>query len=150
MTLVKYNPFRGFDSLAKRMNDFISDFEKDSAFRDFGFGSSRFLPVTDIREDDKYIYISAEIPGIGKENIKVTINDDNVLQIRGEKKFEDKKENESYIRMERVFGEFTRSFILPDNVKDDQIKAKFENGVLNITLEKVEPSKPKEIEVSIN
>ncbi|ROL58096.1 Hsp20/alpha crystallin family protein [Bacteroidetes/Chlorobi group bacterium ChocPot_Mid] len=150
MALVKYNPFRGFDALAKRMNDFISDFEQDSFFRDLNFGSSRFLPVTDIKEDEKHIYITAEIPGISKENIKVTINDDNILQIRGEKKHEEKKENESYIRMERVFGEFTRSFVLPDNVKEDKIKAKFENGVLNITLEKVEPSKPKEIEVSIN
>ncbi len=150
MTLVKYNPFRGFDSLAKRMNDFMSDFDKDSMFRDFNIGSGRFLPVTDIREDEKHIFISAEIPGLGKDNIKVTISDDNVLQIRGEKKHEEKKENESYIRMERVFGEFTRSFILPENVKDDKIKAKFENGVLNITLEKIEPSKPKEIEISIN
>jgi len=150
MTLVKYNPFRGFDSLSKRMNDFMSDFDKDSVFRDFNFGNSRFLPVTDIREDEKHIYISAEIPGISKDNIKVTISDDNVLQIRGEKKHENKEENESYIRMERVFGEFTRSFVLPENVKDDKIKAKFENGVLNITLEKIEPSKPKEIEISIN
>jgi len=148
MTLVKYNPFRGFDSLAKRMNDFVSDFERDSIFRDFNFGSNRFLPATDIREDEKHIYISADIPGISKENIKVTINDDNVLQIRGEKKHEEKKESESYIRMERVFGEFMRSFILPENVKDDKIQAKFENGVLNITLEKIEPVKPKEIEVS--
>lgn len=150
MTLVKYNPFRGFDTLAKRMNDLMSDFEKDSFFRDINFGSRSFLPVTDIKEDEKNIYITAEIPGIDKENIKVTINEDNVLQIRGEKKHEEKKESESYIRMERVFGEFSRSFILPDNVKEDSIKAKFENGVLNITLEKVEPSKPKEIEVSIN
>jgi HSP20 family protein len=150
MALVKYNPFRGFDSLAKRMNDFMGDFENDSLFRDTMYGSRSFVPQVDIKEDDKHIYLAAEIPGLKKEDIKVTINDDNILQIRGEKKYEDKKENESYVRMERSFGEFTRSFMLPDNVKDDKIKAKFDNGVLNITLEKTEPSKPKEVEISIS
>lgn len=150
MTLVKYNPFRGFDTLAKRMNDFIGEFERDSFFRTGNLGNRAFLPAVDIKEDDKNIYLKAEIPGIRKEDIKVTINDENMLMIRGEKKLEEKQENETYIRLERNFGEFTRSFILPDNVKDDEIKAKFENGVLEICLEKIEPSKPKEIEVSIN
>ena len=148
MTLVKYNPFRGFDSLARRMNNFMGEFERDSFLRDFN--TAGFLPKTDIKEDEKHIYLKAEIPGLSKEDVKVTINDENVLQIRGEKKYEEKKDGESYVRMERSFGEFTRSFLLPDNVKEDEIKAKFENGVLEIALQKLEPAKPKEIEVSIN
>lgn len=150
MTLVKYNPYRGFDTLAKRMNDFIGEFERDSFFRGGNLGNRAFLPVVDIKEDDKHIYLKAEIPGINKEDIKVSINEDNMLMIRGEKKFEEKQENETFIRMERSFGEFTRSFLLPENVKDEDIKAKFDNGVLEIILEKIEPTKPKEIEVNIN
>ena len=150
MTLVKYNPFRGMDTLARRMNDFISEFDRDSFFDDIGINDRGFLPKVDIKEDEKKIHLRAEIPGIKKEDLKVTINEDNILQIRGEKKLEEKQENESYIRMERSFGEFVRSFMLPEKVKDDKINAKFVDGVLEISLEKVEPSKPKEIKVSIN
>ena len=60
---------------------------------------------------------------------------------------EDKEGDRSYVRVERSFGEFTRSFVLPDTVKSDSVAAKYENGVLNLTLEKVEPKKPKEVEI---
>ena len=150
MTLVKYNPFRGFDSLTKRMNSMLSDFDNGSFFDNSFFNSRNYLPAVDIKEDEKHLYIKAEVPGMKKEDIKVTINDDNVLQIKGTKQTEEKNEGESYLRMERSFGEFVRSFILPENVKEDSINAKYTDGVLEISLEKAEPSKPKEIEVSIN
>ncbi len=149
MALVKYNPFRGFEGIIKRMNDLMSDFDRDSFFDNNLLGSRTFLPAVDIKEDEKYIYINAELPGMKKDDIKVTINDENVLQIKGTKKYEDKKEDETYIRMERSFGEFVRSFTLPENVKEDTIKAKYEDGILQISLEKTEPSKPKEIEIKV-
>lgn len=148
MAIVKFDPFRGFETLARRMNSLMQDFEKG-----FNFDFGGFSPKIDISEDEKHIYLQAEVPGISKEDVKVTITDDNVLTIKGEKKreqkTEDNKEGYSYIRIERSFGEFCRSFMLPENVKKDSINAKFENGVLNITLEKIEPEKPKEIEVKI-
>lgn len=148
MTLVRYNPFRTFDSLARRMSDIMGSFERDKFIDNFNY--SGFLPKVDIKEDEKNIFFKAEIPGINKEDIKITINDDKILRIQGVKKHEDKREHESFIRMERSFGEFTRSFVLPENVKEDEVKAEFKNGILEITLEKIEPAKPKEIEISIN
>jgi len=150
MALVRYNPFRGFDALSKRMSDVLGDFGSDPFTEDYGFDKPTFYPSVDVKEDDKSYFIKAELPGLNKEDVKVTVNDDNVLQIRGEKKKEQKDKGENYIRMERGYGEFTRSFALPDNVKDDKIKAIYNDGVLEITLEKVEPSKPKEKEVKID
>jgi HSP20 family protein len=84
--------------------------------------------------------------------VKVTINDDNILVIKGEKKREFKTEDKerNFIRVERSYGSFQRSFMLPDNVKKDNVSAKFENGVLTITLEKIEPEPPKQIEIPIS
>lgn len=149
MSIVRFDPMRGFESLARRMNAAANELNKG-----FNVEFGGFSPRIDISEDEKFIYIAAEVPGIAKEDIKLTVNDDNMLVIKGTKKCEEKKEenggNVSYLRVERSYGEFLRSFMLPDNVKKDSVNAKFENGVLNITLEKIEPVKPKEIEVSID
>lgn len=148
MGIVKFDPFRGFESLAHRMNTVLNDFEKGFSVE---YGS--FAPRIDIYEDEKQVYLHAELPGVKKEDVKITINEDNLLTIRGEKRREEKDEEtiekRSYIRIERSFGEFTRSFILPDNVKKDSISAKYEDGILTMTLEKAEPAKPKEMEISI-
>ncbi len=148
MVPVKFDPMRGFENISRKMNSFMNEFEKGFSFE---FGS--FSPRIDIAEDEKNIFIHAEVPGIAKEDIKVTINDDNVLTIKGHKKRESKSDDtnsKSFIRVERSFGEFQRSFMLPENVNKDSINAKFENGVLDIVLDKAEPEKPKEIEVTIN
>lgn len=147
MAIVRFDPFRGFESLARRMNEFLDEFEKGVSV-----STAEFSPRVDISEDEKNIYVSVDVPGVSKEDIKVTINSDNVLIIKGEKKREIKTEGKerSYIRVERSYGSFQRSFMLPDNVKKDDVKAKFENGVLNITLEKVEPEQPEQIEISIS
>jgi HSP20 family protein len=146
MALMKFDPMRGFDTLARRMSDVAGNLEKGINFE---YGA--FAPRVDISEDDKHLYLNAEIPGVNKDNVKVSVKDDNVLTIKGEKKAEVKEEDEdkSYIRLERSYGEFTRSFQLPENVDSDSVEAKFEDGVLNITLDKKEPEKPKEKEIKI-
>jgi HSP20 family protein len=146
MAIVRFDPFRSFTGLTRRFSDLFEDFEKGVNIEYGGFA-----PKVDISEDEKNIFINVELPGIRKEDVKVTVNDDNVLTIKGTKKreetVEDKEGDRTFVRVERSFGEFSRSFILPDNVKSDKIDAKYENGVLNLTLEKVEPKKPKEIEI---
>ena len=144
MALVRFDPFRGFENLSKKMSDFIGDFDKGVNIE---FGG--FAPRVDISEDEKYLYVHAELPGINKENVKITVNDDNVLIIKGEKKREEVVEDKTFIRVERNYGSFSRSFMLPDNVKTDSISAKYENGILSLTLEKIEPVKPKEVNVEI-
>jgi len=147
MAIIRFDPFRSFESLARRMSEMFEDFEKGITVT-----PSDFFPRVDISEDEKHLYVTVEIPGVNKEDVKVTINDDNILVIKGEKKREFKTEDKerNFIRVERSYGSFQRSFMLPDNVKKDNVSAKFENGVLTITLEKIEPEPPKQIEIPIS
>lgn len=146
MALVKYDPFRGFESISRKMQNMMDSFDSG-----FGVQLGSFAPRVDISEDEKNVYIHAEIPGMSKEDVKVTLNDENVLVIKGKKEREVKEggDGKSFLRMERSYGEFSRSFVLPDNVKRDSITGKFDNGVLELTIEKSEPVKPKEVEVNI-
>lgn len=145
MTLVRFEPFRELEHFGRRMNEMMSGLEKNSMEK------GRFIPSVDVAEDEKNIYIHAELPGMGKENVQVTVSDDRILTLKGEKKQESKTESDekNYVRIERSYGSFTRSFSLPENVSTDGINAVFNNGVLNLTLPKVEPAKPKEVNVSI-
>jgi HSP20 family protein len=170
--MIKFDPFRGFDSLAKKMNTLMSDLDKGVNFE---IGS--FSPRVDIIEDEKQIHFNFELAGVKKEDVKVTINDENVLVVKGSKYRENKvgnivenniensvntdntetnvEQNENkadryYLRVERNFGEFTRSFVLPDNINKGSISAKYEHGVLHLTFDKKEPEKPKVVEVEIN
>lgn len=149
MSLVKFEPFRNLNTLNRRMNSMLSEFDTDSMFNT----RNGFNPTVDVQEDEKHITIEAEIPGVKKEDIKVSINDENVLVLKGSKKretkTEDEKDGSTYLRVERSFGEFTRSFVLPDNVNTDSIDAEFKDGLLKVVLEKKEPAKPKELEVNI-
>jgi len=149
MAIIKYDPFRSFEGLTRKMDNFLNNFNSGISLE---YGS--FLPKVDISEDDKLLYIHAELPGLTKDDFKVTVNEDNLLVIKGSKNKEnevkDSGNGRTYHRIERSYGEFTRSFMLPENLKRDSIKAKFEEGVLHLTLEKLEPVMPKEIEVSVS
>ena len=93
--------------------------------------------------------IHAELPGMEKGDVKITITDGNVLTIRGEKKREEKHDEKNFMRVERSFGSFARSFTLPDGMRTDSVNASFENGVLTITIPKAEPVAPQEQEINI-
>lgn len=148
MTLVKFNPFEGFDSLVRRMTEWMNELDRSLASN--GEGTVTLVPRVDISEDNANFYISAELPGIPKEAIKVNISDDGILTISGEKKQEEKQEGKNYYRIERRYGMFTRSFTLPENVKRDGITARYEDGVLHLVLPKQEPAQPKVTEVPIS
>jgi len=145
MTLVRFNPMRGLEKAQRRFNSFIDDMEKGVSFEMGGFN-----PRVDITEDEKNLYVHAEMPGIPKDNVKISVNDDMLLTIKGTKDKGELKEEQSYVRAERAYGEFSRSFVLPENIGLENINAKYENGVLELTLPKVEPPKPKEVEVKID
>jgi HSP20 family protein len=153
--LTKYEPLRELETFARRLNGmFHSPFANDDFFSTAPmvlgnvFGQ-HFIPKVDITEDDKNMYIHAELPGMEKADVKVTVSDDGILTIKGEKKKEEKKETKNYVRMETNYGSFTRSFTLPPNVKSDAIDGNFEKGILNLTLPKTEVKKPAEQEVAI-
>ena len=107
-----------------------------------------FDPAIDIQENADNFELTAELPGIDKKDVNISINDD-VLTISGEKKNEVKKEDTQCYRSERIFGKFERSFRLPDEVDQDKIEANYENGILHLQIPKTEESKPKEREIKI-
>jgi HSP20 family protein len=110
---------------------------------------SQWVPPCDIYETEKELVLKMELPEIKKEDVRVTI-ENNVLTLRGERKFEAKVERENYHRVERSYGEFLRSFALPSFIEGKKILAEFKHGVLTVTLPKNETATPKQIEVKIS
>jgi len=100
----------------------------------------------DVVESDDDVTITAELPGLAREDIKVEVKDD-VLTLHGERKGEEKREEDGYRWRERRYGTFRRSFSLPSTVKSEDVTAQYEDGVLSVRLPKVEETKPREIPV---
>ena len=107
------------------------------------------MPAVDVYEDKDHVVIKAEIPGLAKEDISVQVTD-STLMIKGEKKREEEVKEDDYYRCERAFGAFTRAVNLPCDVKADQVKASFKNGVLEVRMPKTEEAKKKAITVKID
>ena len=109
---------------------------------------NQWAPALDLYEDKDHVYVKAEVPGMKKEDIDVSLHD-NALTITGERKLERQNEEAENYRSERFFGRFTRSVTLPVPVESDKVKANYKDGILTITLPKSEKAKPKQIEVSV-
>ena len=107
-----------------------------------------WAPTVDIVENNGNIEVKVELPGMNKDDIKVTIKN-NMLQLSGERRQEEKTEEKTFHRIERYFGKFSRTIQLPADIDADKIKAQYKDGVLNITLPKPKSMKPKEIEVEV-
>ncbi|MEW5746695.1 MAG: Hsp20/alpha crystallin family protein [Nitrospirota bacterium] len=112
------------------------------------FGAEEFAPSVDIYEEDGDVVMKAELPGLKKDDISVDITD-HTITISGEKKEEEKIEEKNFYRHERFYGSFTRSFDIPTEVKADEVKAKFHDGVLEVRLPKTEEAKQKAKKVAI-
>lgn len=106
-------------------------------------------PAVDIFETEQEIVLMAETPGLTKDQINVEV-DEGTLNLKGERKFEKDVNEESCHRIERVYGSFHRSFVMPESVDPDKVSAELKDGILEIRLGKREQSKPKQIQVSIN
>lgn len=109
---------------------------------------STWYPNVDIVEKSDSYVIKADLPGVLKDDVKITVRE-NLLTIHGEKKQEKEEKNKTAYRTERVYGSFERSFTLPSAVKDDKIQANFKDGVLTIEIPKAEEAKAKEIQVKL-
>ena len=134
MNDVIFKPFISETGFDKIVNEFTNTVE---------FPFKRF-PGVDVVDDDKSIRLTAELPGVKKEDVKILL-ENGVLTVSGEKKNEfEASEEINVFRNERLFGKFERKFELPEDINPDEIKAKFENGLLNISIAKLEPEKPKE------
>jgi HSP20 family protein len=154
MSLVRWNPARELATwpsdlfgLQREMNRMFDNvFRFDTRDEDSGFNA--WTPAVDIAEHDDEYVVKVELPGVNKEDVKITI-ESNSLTIRGEKKQEKETKKENFQRVERSYGSFQRSFTLPTTVKSDKIDAVYKDGVLQIALPKAEEAKPKQIEVKV-
>ena len=145
MRIVKYEPFSGFDTISRHVNTLITDLQKNASVNN----QAEFSPRMDISETEQAYVIHAELPGVQKEDIKISISEDKILSISGEKKKSEQVQDENFVRMERFYGTFLRTFTLPEHIQSSSIKADFTNGILEISLPKSELIKPKEITVEI-
>lgn len=109
------------------------------------------FPKLDVHEDDKAVHVKAEIPGLDEKDLNVTLKE-NTLTISGEKKEEKKEEvkNRNYYYCERSFGSFSRTIVLPEGIKADEVKANYRNGILDIELPKGEKARPKKVNVEVH
>jgi HSP20 family protein len=107
-----------------------------------------WAPAVDIYETENELVIKADLPDVNPQNLDIRV-ENNILTIRGERKFESKVNEDNYLRIERAYGSFSRSFSLANSVKTEAIKADYQNGVLTLSLPKREEAKPKQIKVTV-
>ena len=137
MAIIRWDPFREMTQLQNRF---------DRLFDAVGGRQESWLPAVDVFDTQDAVVLKAELAGMNPDDIQIEV-EDNVLTIQGERKFEEKVDEERYYRVERRFGSFQRSLALPQGVKADQIEAAYDEGILTVTVPKAEQEKPKRIEV---
>ena len=141
--------FNGMFPLQANLHRIFDDFFRGGLSLDHSFFDRDWNPAVDIVENNNSYGLTIELPGMNKEDVKVTLEND-LLTIRGEKKFDVEKKSENYRRIERSYGSFERSFTLPGTINAKDIDAKFNNGVLTLILPKSEETKAKTINVKVN
>jgi len=148
MTLVRWDPFRELEDMSDRLNRVFSRPTLPRTNGKENMIVADWVPSVDVSETEGAYQIKAEIPDVKKEDVKVTL-EDGVLTIQGERKQEKEEKGKRYHRVERSYGRFVRSFTLPDVIDEENVKAEFKDGILNLALPKSEKAKPKAIEVKV-
>lgn len=144
MNIIKHDPFRELRNLQDEMTRlFIGTAPRG---REEMAGGS-WIPSVDIYEDQDKLILEADLPGLNREDFEISV-ENNVITLKGERKFEKKVEGDNYHRVERSYGGFTRSFTLPQSVTAEGATADFENGILRVSLPKREETKARKIEIT--
>src|SRR5689334_2932958 len=145
-TIARWEPFRGVTTLQDQINRLFNDtFERTGEESSL----SAWAPAVDIYETEHELVVKADLPDVDPKDLDIRV-ENNILTIRGERKFEKKVSEENYLRVERSYGSFARSFTLANTVNAEAIKADYQNGVLTLTVPKREEANPKQIKVNIN
>ena len=141
----RFEPFRT-NSLQEQFNRLFSEaFDRSSEESSI----TTWAPAVDIFETEHELVVKADLPDIKPEELDIRV-ENNILTIRGERKFEKQVNENNYLRVERAYGSFSRSFSLANTVNSDAIKAEYKDGVLTLTIPKREEAKPKQIKVNVN
>ena len=144
-TLSRWEPFRGASTLQEQVNRIFSDVLERSGEES---SLTSWAPAVDIYETEHELVVKADLPDVDPKDLDIRV-ENNILTIRGERKFEKNVNEENYLRVERAYGSFSRSFSLANTVNSEAIKADYQNGVLTLTVPKREEAKPKQIKVNV-
>jgi HSP20 family protein len=138
MAIIRWDPFRDMTQVQNQFNRLVDQV--------WSGRQESWLPAVDVFDTKDSVVLKAELAGMDPDEIQIEV-EDNVLTIKGERKFEETVDEERYYRVERRFGSFQRNLALPQGVKPEDISAAYEDGILTVTVPKVEEEKPKRIEV---
>jgi HSP20 family protein len=144
-SITRWDTYSGLSGLQEQVHRLL---ENSFPRRGDGSALTSWAPAVDIFETENELVVKADLPDINERDIDVRV-ENNMLTVRGERKFEEKTEKENYLRVERTYGSFSRSFSLPNTVNNEAIKADYKNGVLTVTLPKRAESKPKQVKVNV-
>jgi HSP20 family protein len=141
----RYEPFRGASNFNEQLNRVFDD-----VLRRAGEESNltAWAPAVDIYETEHELVVKADLPDVDPKDLDIRV-ENNILTIRGERKFQKQVNENNYLRIERAYGSFSRSFSLANTVNSEAIKADYQNGVLTLTIPKREEAKPKQIKVNV-
>src|SRR5499425_2332127 len=140
-TIARWEPFRGVTTLHDQFNRLFNDvFERKGEETSL----SAWAPAVDIYENEHELVVKADLPDVDSKDLDIRV-ENNLLTIRGERKFEKQVNEENYLRVERFYGSFARNFTLASTVNADAIKADYQNNILNLNIPKREEAKPKQI-----
>lgn len=137
------NPFGTLSTLNRVVEEFLGDYTRPY---EGGEVSRAWQPPVDIVETEHAYEVRAELPGIAKEDVQLSL-ENNILTLSGERKFEKDVEKGNFHRIERAYGTFNRSFTLPARVSTERVEAKYDNGLLTVVIPKAEEAKPRRIEI---
>ena len=138
-------PFRGAMALQEQINRVFGDVVRRA---DEESNLTPWAPAVDIYETEHELVVQADLPDVNPQDLDIRV-ENNILTIRGERNFEDKVNEDNYLRIERTYGSFSRSFSLATSVNSEAIKADYQNGVLTLSIPKREEAKPKQIKVNV-
>jgi HSP20 family protein len=141
----RWEPSRGATTLQEQLNRVFGDMLERAGDES---NLTPWAPAVDIFETEHELVVQADLPDVNPQDLDIRV-ENNILTIRGERKFENKVNEENYLRVERAYGSFSRSFSLANSVKSDAIKADYQNGVLTLSIPKREEAKPKQIKVNV-
>jgi HSP20 family protein len=145
-SMTHWDTYAGFSGLQEQVNRL---FEGSFPRRADNSALTTWAPAVDIYETENELVVKADLPDVNEKEIDVRV-ENNTLTVRGERKFQEKSEKDNFLRVERTYGAFSRSFSLPNTVNNEAIQADYKNGVLTVTLPKRAESKPKQVKVNVS
>ena len=144
-SITRWDPFRNLSSLQDQVNRLFETSFKANADNS---ALTTWAPPVDIYETENELVIKADLPDVVEKDVDIRV-ENNMLTIRGERKFEESVKEDNYLRVERAYGSFSRSFSLPNTVNTEAIQATYKDGVLRVVLPKRAESKPKQVKINV-